>query len=66
MIMKLWTASIFCSAASTKPRIADGETPCSSGMLRGRPSEVAAAEFDAVAPEIRRDVAMRMRGVIMG
>src|SRR5581483_11618927 len=34
--MKLWRESICLSAAAMKAAIAAGETPCASGLLRGR------------------------------
>src|SRR5262249_33886241 len=45
--------SIFSSAASTNARIAAEETPCSSGLLRGKPrSDISPAE-QTDATEIR-------------
>src|SRR5262245_46135909 len=41
--MKLFINSIFVSAASTNDRRADEETPCASGLLRGKPPATAGA-----------------------
>src|SRR5262249_53322345 len=46
-IMTLWSESIDRSAASTNARTAADETPCASGLLRGRSAPRQAEELTA-------------------
>src|SRR5262245_2155896 len=51
--MKLWSEAMFLSAASTNARTAEEETPCASGLLRGRsaPKEGAAPRTTSATNE---------------
>src|SRR5260370_610000 len=47
--MKLFIDSIFLSAASTNDRTPDDETPCDSGLLRGRSPAMASEPLMATS-----------------